>query len=450
MTVASCPSCRESVTVPIDASSESIVRCPLCHEEFRMAEFLAQLPPPLIVISRGAAGAMDAESDEPSALEHGGNTPATDAEVEHEDVPAFDFTPGSVAETRDVRLEGTARPRSVGKHPAWEIATIIAGALLAVPTAQLILWWLPGTWKRDLLGIGPAVSRVAPWIVPEQFEGTRERGARPDRVTAAGQAPVDASEVRKLVSGENDPDDQGRWAPSANAHLPAADALKEYPTDLDLPEVEGAAETVVPGTRSPQSRPSVVSAIKDGPLYQLEDLRKAVEEALQASVAWDTSPEQSAEHRQELTDQFYAAFARLGETVTFVLPGDPAVRELAAAIQDLLQTFTRQPKKLAMIGNRSAQWLGQPVRPNRGVLLFGTVRRIQPTGALFTTHLELASRKQATIAVVSHVDPKPFYQTGDRILMLGAIVDNPSENLAGYEGFAARVVMGSFPVPLQP
>ena len=50
MIVAPCPACRENVTVPIDARPESIVRCPLCSAEFRLSEFLAQLPPPLIVV----------------------------------------------------------------------------------------------------------------------------------------------------------------------------------------------------------------------------------------------------------------------------------------------------------------------------------------------------------------------------------------------------------------
>ena len=50
MIVASCPACREQVTVPMDASPSSLVRCPLCNAEFRLGEFLAQLPPPLIVV----------------------------------------------------------------------------------------------------------------------------------------------------------------------------------------------------------------------------------------------------------------------------------------------------------------------------------------------------------------------------------------------------------------
>ena len=66
MIVASCPACRENVTVPIDARPTSIVRCPLCSAEYRLEEFLAQLPPPLIVLpepdmatAEGTAAATD-------------------------------------------------------------------------------------------------------------------------------------------------------------------------------------------------------------------------------------------------------------------------------------------------------------------------------------------------------------------------------------------------------
>ena len=165
-------------------------------------------------------------------------------------------------------------------------------------------------------------------------------------------------------------------------------------------------------------------------------------------MAWDTSPDQTQQQRASLTEEFYSAFAHLGETLAFMSPGDSSVRELAAAVRDLLLSFEQQPKKLALIGNRTAQWLDQPARPNQGVFLFGTVGQIQPQGSLFATELELASLKQRTVSIVSRIDPKGFYAPGDRILMLGALIGDPAKNLPGYEGNAAVVVLGSFPIRL--
>jgi hypothetical protein len=198
------------------------------------------------------------------------------------------------------------------------------------------------------------------------------------------------------------------------------------------------------------SQRKVVPGVRGTPEYQLADLRAALETALQASIAWDTSPDQSEANRQQLTDHFYLSFSKLGETVTFLRPGDPAARELAASMQQLLLAFAEQPKKLAMIGNQSSDWLDQPTRNNQGIFLFGTVKEVRHRGDVFETEMELASRKERSLTVISRLDPRPMYSRNDLILMLGAIVENPAENLAGYGGNEPMVVMGGFPVPISP
>ncbi len=160
-------------------------------------------------------------------------------------------------------------------------------------------------------------------------------------------------------------------------------------------------------------------------------------------MSWDTSPDQTEAHRASLNDEFYAAFAHLGEILAFMRPGEVNSRELAAAVRELLMSFGRQPKKLVLIGNRGADWLDRPDRPNQGVFLFGTVQQIQPEGRLYATELELASPKKRSVTVVSHLDPQAFYAPGDRILMLGALIEPP----AGQPP-AAAIILGSFPIRL--
>ena len=158
-------------------------------------------------------------------------------------------------------------------------------------------------------------------------------------------------------------------------------------------------------------------------------------------------PDQTQQQRASLTEEFYSAFAHLGETLAFMSPRDSAVRELAAAVRDLLLSFERQPKKLVVIGNRTAEWLDQPARPNQGVFLFGTVGQIQPQGSLFATELELASLKQRTVGIVSRIDPKGFYAPGDRILMLGALISDPAKKPPGIRGQRGGGRAGQFPNP---
>jgi hypothetical protein len=486
MIVASCPSCREDVTVPIDARPSSIVRCPLCNAECRLEEFLAQLPPPLIVLADTDAGADEATARSASA--------AHDTATEHdmaldigrplepdEQLPAFDFTPAFPEDAAAEPREIVRRPARRQTNAAWEVAKIVGGALLAVPAAQIILWWcVPYSWKRDLLGIGPPVSRVAPWVVPAKFRAALDEGSLEPANTANDDNAAVALQRRSrstsrkwqsklpepgagrtgfdTAEGDSPPAVDLTGNTSSDQPATAADLDAPQPTSPPtMPTAEPTDDSangtppkaVLSGERRSTNEPGATAPGTLGnPPYSVADLQVALERALQASVAWDTSPDQAQQQRAGLTEEFYSAFAHLGEMLAFMSPGESSARELAAAVRDLLLSFERQPKKLAMIGNRTSEWLDQPARPNQGVFLFGTVGQIQPQGSLFATELELASLKQRTVSIVSRIDPKGFYAPGDRILMLGALIGDPVKNLPGYKGGAAVVVLGSFPIRL--
>src|SRR5207302_4542335 len=50
MTIVRCPRCRDDVTVPSGATVRALVRCPLCLEQYLLAEALANAPPLLVII----------------------------------------------------------------------------------------------------------------------------------------------------------------------------------------------------------------------------------------------------------------------------------------------------------------------------------------------------------------------------------------------------------------
>src|SRR6266436_4725540 len=66
MTIVRCPRCRDEVSVPARATALALVRCPLCLEQYLLAEALANAPPPLIII--GGEVAQDA-IEQPAAGE---------------------------------------------------------------------------------------------------------------------------------------------------------------------------------------------------------------------------------------------------------------------------------------------------------------------------------------------------------------------------------------------
>ncbi len=485
MIVASCPACHEQVTVPIDASPSSLVRCPLCNAELHLAAFLSQLPPPLIVVQQqgpppgGEFAQPDISSDSGGLPPDAGErSDLLSSRGPDEPAPAFDFTPGSAPASQPARArEPARRPPRPRKNMAWEIAKIVGGGLLAVPAAQAILWWfVPHDWQRDLLGIGPAVSRVVPWVVPLQFRDARPDGARDDgdsndgdsddgdsggaRFNRREASPLTARQVTPRVAvkpkdatparDQPDPSGSKSTANKGERGKPESVTVKRPAGEMASSPASDGSSTAPPAD-APDGDKDVSQAIgAPTAVYQAEDLRVALEQALQASVEWDTAKDQSEEHRAVLTDAFYQSFARLGEILFSLSRDDPQGEELLKDLSALLESFVRQPKKLAMIGNRGQSWLDQATRPNSGVVLFGTVRAMHPFGNLFATDLDLAAIQKRAVTVISPGDPQRFYGVGDRVLILGMLVPPPAEVVAAApQGQSPETfVWGSLPISL--
>lgn len=466
MTVASCPSCQERVTVPVDATPDSMVRCPFCHEEFELRAFLTQLPPSLIVLEQGSSveggESNDAtvEADASSSNVLGALVDAGEPRDSSDSLPAFDFTPEPVDKEEQREPAGPSKGRGQ-KNATVEAVKIVAGALLAIPAAQIILWWfVPGGYKRDLLGIGPAVSRVVPWVVPERFHARDEVSSSYRPLVSEPRRGRDTASRQRLAQQAESGSTRGYSEPAKKKISERQDARDSAGSD-DENRVHPDVETVAPSRKSesrelpaateiatePGNR--LVRGVRDAPQYSLSQLQAALEAAMQASIAWDADADQGKKRRGELTDQFYQAFARLSEAVTYPPPNNPGTQELVGNLSGVLKTFANQPRKLAMIGNQTVEWLDRSTRPTEGVFMFGTVREITGTGRVYETKLELAALEKRLVTVVSRVDPRRTFAAGDRILMLGAIVDQPERNLLGYEGNDARVVMGGFPVLLR-
>ena len=53
------------------------------------------------------------------------------------------------------------------------------------------------------------------------------------------------------------------------------------------------------------------------------------------------------------------------------------------------------------------------------------------------------------MGVISRVNPGPDLKPGQRVVILGAAVLNPSENINGYQGDAEQLVIGGYPVVIK-
>lgn len=173
MSTAACPKCHDEVTIPPGAPRHAQVRCPWCREEFELAAVLDRLPPMLEVIGAPtiAPSANGEEAGFGFAGQDDGPASASPANA------SFDFSGGGAATAtapaparpRTAKTATTARPKRKQKSAVGEVIKVALGGIVGLFLAQLILWWLPGDWRRDPLELGPTVGAYAPWIVPAEY-----------------------------------------------------------------------------------------------------------------------------------------------------------------------------------------------------------------------------------------------------------------------------------------
>src|SRR5437773_7080675 len=65
MTIVRCPRCRDEVSVPAKATARALVRCPLCLEQYLLAEALANAPPLLVILGGEVADSTIQRPTEP-------------------------------------------------------------------------------------------------------------------------------------------------------------------------------------------------------------------------------------------------------------------------------------------------------------------------------------------------------------------------------------------------
>ncbi|MCH2181876.1 MAG: hypothetical protein MK108_07715 [Mariniblastus sp.] len=207
--VGNCIGCNGLVRVPSHTRAQVKVRCPRCGETYQLSEILDHDIPALEVVE-DSAGLNDAvESPDESKYE-----PVTEQQDGRFIVPAYlakaaerkprrrsrsssreserrvrDQAAGSTGEKsgdQRVRPERVRQGRNSRKrNPALDFIMYLLGGLMALPVAQLMIWWILGS---DPIGIAPEVSKVVPMVVPPDLregdsvetgaEGKMKRGQR--------------------------------------------------------------------------------------------------------------------------------------------------------------------------------------------------------------------------------------------------------------------------------
>lgn len=497
MTIVACPKCADSVVLPGRAGQRATVRCPLCQEEFPLAEVLDKMPPALIVVDDpDAAATMTAtaaaapESDPvPRLLEPEARTGGF--------APLSIETASSGAPAIAARRRPAAAAKRKPKSPLAEGVKIVLGGVAGLVIAQVILWWIGSAkeWpskRADISGLAPKVARYVPWIVPERYRGQKTSGVavgepetRPTASEVAGESggvPPKELPQRNFVDPSQSGSAPGTMkSPVAKTKKPGkspraddpqslpADAREEDPfgiapagaePEIDLttmpePETDPLAEMKLDPEPVPDDKPvadpavspveeakvepaeatkAPAEALPNAPRTTAAELASAAENAKTVIDAWRSSPEADS---RELIKQSYVALAKLGEALAF--RREPAGDELQTAAA-LVQSLQAEDAKLNTLGAVAGVWLKATGRDNNGVLLVGAVKHVRRQAGYEVIELTLAGGSGQSVAVYRQAEPGEAHSPDSRLLVLGAIIEEPGKNLAGYEGDAPLVI----------
>ncbi len=196
--VTACPDCGAFVQLPPRISTDSIVQCPSCGDQYPVRAILPESIPELIVVrplGNGQAAGATAETEKaepeqimlgklvvPDILRNGARRKSRSrgrhagAGKSRSDGSGGTGGASSKKSSRSRNREShswaeVGKRDSGPKNPVVEGLKLVAGGLLALPVAQFIIWWLIGL---DPLNLAPSVGRAVPFIVPASLRAADE------------------------------------------------------------------------------------------------------------------------------------------------------------------------------------------------------------------------------------------------------------------------------------
>jgi hypothetical protein len=140
---------------------------------------------------------------------------------------------------------------------------------------------------------------------------------------------------------------------------------------------------------------------------------------------------------QERVRGFYSSLARLAEAVTFLRKQNDD-REIArAAATAFLLNLANDRANLNNLAWLANGWIDASNRESNGIVLAGTVKRVEPIGNQFLTSVKLPGR-DVEVPVVS--SERPEIAVDDTAVVLGVLVQDPMRNLPHYAGKDEMVI----------
>ena len=388
------------------------------------------------------------------------------AEPEDVEAPAgFDFSeqeaPGESSGPIETTVAARAKQRQQSKKsksPVGEVVKVALGGFVGLLIAQAILWWLPGSWKRDPLNLAPKLPGVVAFLAPAQLRDVAPVDSPETPSTpppASGRVGTGPPPTTLAANNTGSFSDVGINQLQTPEEVPPGNSEAE-PTDLSPPPGDAAdtlfSEPVAGGLDDPLAGgldiPEPTLGVLNAPSYTSAELGEALLAASESHNHWNAVAAGEPGDRRKAAMNFYVALCHLGDKVTFVNSSDKQVEGRIEAVHGILQDLGTNGTKVSIIGNSAAGWMNLGERDTDGVILAGKVLDIRRAGELFETKVRLAAKKQPVVTVMTRIDPTDnewsTIQVDDDIVALGSIVQDPSLHLGGYEGEELVVVWGGY------
>lgn len=361
--LAQCPECGQLVRVPT-ASRPGRFRCPECEAEFDEEALETQAVPELIPLNEDGQPKLS-NLEDTQRMAHLVGLPEVDA-----------VGPKELPRVTRPRPALRGRPK---KKMSWELVKIALGGVAGLIIAQLILWWLPGDWRRDPLGLAAHIPSALHFVLPKPLR------------------PQPTADRDSLV-----PDHRRPGAP--------ADADDNGPL-VDLPPLANAS--------MPEYQPSYAAT-------ELQAALIAIGTMLQDQSAIDAEDRES---RRAWLRQFYQRLCEVAQVATFVNVEDRETGKMMRASEKLLARISNSSELMELVRWAAADWIRFTSRSSEGVALVGEVVQIDAVGDRYNVQLQLPGNHGPIVHVVRDIDPaldpRHAFGVGQQILVLGSILSDP-------------------------
>ena len=377
-----------------------------------------------------------------------------DMELAPVDPSLADAAPAGVAATKPFEMvtPGDGKmsvapvvPRK--RNLAFDLVKLAVGGILGLGIAQGVLWW---ALKKDPLGLAPLMPPALAIAVPESLRNTLPPLKR--RTTVPSARPQAESEVPDEptrdfatdMSGGSGTTAQAEGSGARDADL-AMDADGSGTRDADLSmDADGSgardADLSMEGSGTTDAElvasmaPFAGLGLENGDSFSHYDVGAALASAKDSAAALDAANGGGKSELLNAARDFYTKLASLADQATLVTRGGDA-ESVLVEVRSFLNSVAANRNQVRFLGKGARSWIVH--EKGRGVALAGTVQSQNAVGDLQEIQVQLDGTEQVVTVVTQGNES---LGAGDRAVLFGVLVNDPSSNLKRYNGLDDQVI----------